>query len=109
MPSPPILVSLETAKDHLRITATEGSSEESQIYDYLTIAEDIVQEYLDEQWDDTWDSETVPGSVKADILRLLADLWRHRGDDVTGDGSSLMDTARVRFRHCYARKGPTIA
>lgn len=109
MPSPATLVSLETAKDHLRITATEGGTEEAQVEMYLDMAEDIVREYLDDQFDEDWDEDTVPGAVKADILRTLADLWRHRGDELPDGDADQNASARVRFRHLYSRKGPSIA
>lgn len=108
MASPPVLVSIEQARGHLRL-GDVGSEEDQQVLEYLTLAEDIVQEYLGDQWDDTWDEDTVPGSVTADILRTLADLWRHRGDEVPDANADANSSARVRFRHLYPRKGPTVA
>lgn len=106
MASPAILVSLGRAKDHLRVLHDE---EDDQIQFYLDAAEDIVQEYLDDEYDDTWDEETVPGAVQADILRTLTDLWAHRGDELPDGNADENSSARVRFRHCYSRKGPTVA
>lgn len=106
MASPPVLISIDRAMAHLRET---DPAESTNIFDYLSQAEDIVQEYLGDQWDLTWTEDTVPGSVQADILRVLADLWRHRGDELPDANSDQNSSARVRFRHCYSRKGPTVA
>lgn len=77
MPSPATLVSLERAKKQIRVTHTE---EDDDILDRIDEAEDIILRYLNGADDPTWDESTVPGAVKAAILRQFTHLWRHRGD-----------------------------
>lgn len=76
MPSPASLVSLDQAKRQLRIT---HEHEDEDIQDKLWEAEDIVLRYLN-GGDAAWDEESLPGAVKAAILRQTMHLFRHRGD-----------------------------
>lgn len=77
------LVSLPDAKTHLRITVDEFDAE---VGDTLERANAVVLTYIQDQADAGWSATTDPASdqkyavVKAAILEVLANLWRHRGD-----------------------------
>ena len=77
MSSPAVLVTLEQAKEHLRIRHTE---EDNQVQDKLDAAEDAVLDYLGIETPE-WDDSNVPPRVVAAILIVLEDLWRFRGGD----------------------------
>lgn len=87
MPSPVTLVTLDQAKRQLRIRHSEADID---IEDKLQEAEDIVMRYLNGADDPEWDQDTVPGAVRAAILRQTAHLFRFRGDaqmpDLDDDG-----------------------
>lgn len=105
MASPATLVSLEAAKQQLRVTHSE---EDMLIEDLLSQAEDVVLDYHDDLVDDTWTEATIPGWLKADILRTLTYLWSRRGEDITElDHEKLR--AQARFLFSYPRRGPNIA
>lgn len=79
------LVSLETAKAHLRETAHDIDADLDL---KLEAAEAIVLGYIarpsDEDWTATiagWTEATVPAPVRMAILIMVADLWRDRGDE----------------------------
>lgn len=78
MPSPALLVGLDQAKRQLRVTHDE---DDLDILEKLAEAEDIILVYLKAQADETWTDDTVPGAVKAAILKQTVFLWRFRGDD----------------------------
>lgn len=79
-----VLVTLVTAKAHLRITTPALDPGDIDIQLKLDQAEDIILRYLKAQADPLWVSpETAPGNVTAAILLALTDLYEHRGDDMT--------------------------
>jgi hypothetical protein len=69
------LVSLQAAKDHLRI---DTSDTDVDIDRKLEQANDIVIRHLKSQADDAWTTATVPGDVSASILLVLEDLYERR-------------------------------
>jgi len=75
------LVTLTTAKDHLRITSADYDVD---IQLKLDQAEGIILTYLKAQADAAWVSPaTAPANVTAAILLLLSSLYELRGDDQT--------------------------
>lgn len=73
-----VLVTLATAKVHLRITT---SDDDTDIQLKLDQAEAVILEYLDTSVDAAWVSPaTAPGPVTAAILLWLGRLYEARGD-----------------------------
>lgn len=78
------LVTLEQAKFHLRVVST---NEDDDIERKVEQASDLVLERCNSTsyWRGitaTWDMDTVPRSVQAAILVLLAHLFENRGNDM---------------------------
>lgn len=86
MTYPEDLVSLELAKQHLRL-ASDYTAEDALIAAYIVQATAAVLNYLerdDVDWIATieaWTDETVPPPVQAAILKHVAELYRFRGDE----------------------------
>jgi hypothetical protein len=79
-----VLVTLVTAKLHLRITTAALDPGDLDIQLKLDQAEAVILDYLDTFADAAWVSPaTAPGWVTASILLALTDLYEHRGDDQT--------------------------
>lgn len=80
----PELITLQEAKDHLRI---RHEDEDPDINDKLLAATQVIIDYLsrrDTAWNaemDAWTPETVPKSVRAAILVQLGELSVKRGDE----------------------------
>lgn len=77
------LVSLETAKMHLRYTGTDHDADVAQ---KLAAAQEAIIDYLEDAADESWTEATVPAKVVASILYYLAHLDQHRGDDMSQAG-----------------------
>jgi hypothetical protein len=73
----PVLVTLATAKTHLRIT---DSDHDADITQKMASASATIRDYLKGQNDPTWDDMTAPPWVAAAVLVLLAHQYEHRGD-----------------------------
>jgi len=79
-----VLVTLQQAKDRLRVTTAALDPGDTDIQAKLDQAEAIVREYLDTAVDAAWVSPaTAPATVIAAILLTMTDLREHRGDDNT--------------------------
>lgn len=78
MPSPATLLTLAQAKSQLRVTHDESDFE---IEEALADAEDIIAAFMGDLFDADWTYLTVPGAVRAAILKQMTYLWTHRGDD----------------------------
>lgn len=83
------LVTLDTARTHLRSTSTD---EDSDILLKLTEAEAIVLDFLNttETWRTVtamWTAATLPRQVEAAILLVLAHLYEQRGEDMASDAA----------------------
>src|SRR5262252_958820 len=82
------LVTLEEAKDHLRVS---GNRLNADIQAKLDASVAIVYDYLqrrDTVWNaamEDWTADTVPLSIKQAILIQLGELDRRRGDDANQD------------------------
>jgi hypothetical protein len=81
----PLLVTLATAKDHLRITDTLHDTDVSQ---KLKSASATIRDYVKDQNDPTWDDVTAPPWIQAAVLLLLAHLYEHRGDEFGAAGDN---------------------
>jgi hypothetical protein len=76
--SDPVLVTLETAKSHLRITDTDHDADVTQ---KMGTASATIRDYLKDRNDATWTPDTVPPWIQAAVLILLAHQYEHRGDE----------------------------
>ena len=91
-----VLVSLQEAKDHLRITTAALDPGDTDIQAKLDQAEAIIIRYLKSQADPLWVSPaTAPANVRAAILILLTALREHRGDDQTLDEGAWVTIERL--------------
>jgi hypothetical protein len=72
------LVSLPTAKTHLRIT---DNVHDAEIQAKLDLATGTILDYLKTDHPDWVDEATTPLPVQAAILKLLGSFYEHRGDD----------------------------
>lgn len=72
-----IVVTLQDAKDHLRITTPAGDPGDADLQQKTDAAEAIIQDYLKVDALDPTDQV-----VKAAILLELGELYRFRGDDI---------------------------
>lgn len=76
------LLTLEDAKQHLRITDTDHDVD---VQVALDAAEGIILDYLKVPIPSVWTAASVPPSVTAAIRLMLAELYEHRGDDLTNN------------------------
>jgi hypothetical protein len=86
MPTPATLVTLGQFKDALKITHAFADTELQRTLDD---AEDVIRTVLKTGDDPTWTSTTVPGAIRAAILRQAVFLSSDRGDrasTLTPDG-----------------------
>jgi hypothetical protein len=74
----PLLVTLDDAKRHLRITDTDHDGD---IGAKLDEANETIYNYLKSRADDTWTDATAPREVTAAIKLYLGHLYEHRGDE----------------------------
>jgi hypothetical protein len=81
MPAPATLLTLDEVKKQIRVTHDETDGEIDTI---LSDAEDIVVTFIGARFDAAWTPDTVPGAVRAAILRQATALWASRGDDEKG-------------------------
>lgn len=88
----PPLVTLDTAKFHLRIT---DDLHDADVQLKLTQAQAAMLDYLAEAVDDTWTAATVPRIVEAAILLYTTHLYEHRGDDMSPSASGSTPDAAV--------------
>lgn len=73
------LITLETAKRHLRITDTYHDADVQRKLDQAQAA---ILRYLADYADPTWTEATVPMEVAAAIERYLTSLYEDRGDSM---------------------------
>jgi hypothetical protein len=92
-----MLVTLEQAKAHLRVTDDDSNDE---IGLKATLASEIVLNYVTHADKDEWTDSSVPGSVQASVFLVLTDLWDHRGggDDEEVFLSSAVKSLLRRYR-----------
>lgn len=101
------LISLERAKDHLRVY---GDDEDSEIYLKAEEASSIVLDRCNSTawWraiTPTWTVDTVPPAVRSAMLLLLTHLYEHRGDDMGEDERLWAAVDRLIAMH----KDPVVA
>lgn len=93
-----ILVTLEQAKQHLRLTYTDlktGSiasddSEDSLIEGYIEAASDYIVNYCEQSF-----QSSVPASVKHACLLLVGDFYKEREETITGTVSPTKTVERL--------------
>jgi hypothetical protein len=71
------LVTLATAKTHLRL---DGTADDADVTLKLDAAEATILDYITEP-DPAWTAATVPPVIAAAILLQLGELYHFRGDD----------------------------
>jgi hypothetical protein len=76
------LTSLDNAKLALRET---DPARDAEITLYLQHASALIVQYVGSQADPEWDETTAPDDVQAATLKMLCNLYEHRGDDVAPD------------------------
>lgn len=74
----PPLVSLETAKMHLRVG---DALHDADVTLKLTQASASIRDYLKDRNDPAWVAGNCPPWVEASVLILTAHLYEHRGDE----------------------------
>jgi Phage gp6-like head-tail connector protein len=98
------LVSLDTAKAHLRIT---DSDHDVDVEQKRKAAQDRVVAYVSAAADPSWDELTVPTPIAQAILLLLTDFYENRGEAVVGAGTEHTWSAIERLLSMY--RDPTLA
>ena len=73
----PALVTLDTAKEHLRIA---DALHDVDVLQKVAAASATIRDYLKDRNDPTWTPDTAPPWVIQSVLLLLAHLYEHRGD-----------------------------
>lgn len=76
-----VLVTLDEAKAHLKVTTTAGHPGDADIQAKLDEAEAIIRKHLKSSDDPLWTAATVPPPIQAAIKIKLMDLYQLRGDD----------------------------
>jgi hypothetical protein len=76
------LETLENAKLALHVT---DPARDAEVTLYLEHASALIADYLGAQFQATWDETTAPDVVQAATLKMLCNLYEHRGDDVAID------------------------
>jgi len=96
------LVTLQQAKDHLRIATPEGDPGDTDLQLKIDQATAIITDYLQSRADPTWSVDaspsTVPGNVQAAVLLMLAHLYEHRGDEMQQDEALWQAIGRLLMR-----------
>ena len=72
------ILDLQKFKDQVRVVHSE---EDATLERMLEDAELIVLNYVTDVGSPAWDVDTLPTQVRAAILEVATNLWRHRGDD----------------------------
>jgi Phage gp6-like head-tail connector protein len=102
----PILVTLETAKLHLRITDLDHDADVTL---KMTQASETIRRFLDLGNDPLWTSEDVPAEVQAAVLLRLAHLYEHRGDEF-GSGNDNDEKNWAAITNCLRHlRDPVVA
>ena len=111
-PTDPVLVTLATAKRHLRII---DAAHDDDVTDKMTAASAAIRDYLKDRNDPTWIPSddvivgTVPPWVEASVLLLLAHLYEHRGDEF-GDKQDNDDRVWAAIANlCRRSRDPALA
>jgi hypothetical protein len=94
-----MLITLQQAKDHLRITTAAGDVGDADLLQKMAAAEAAILAFINttEHWRGitaTWTDETnTPADVQHTVLLQLASFDRFRGDDAPNEGPAREDTA----------------
>lgn len=102
----PVLVTLETAKVHLRV---DDALHDADIDQKRKAASATIRDYLKDRNDPAWTDLTVPPWVQASVLLLLTHFYEHRGDEF---GSAQDNDDRVWAaiaRLCQRSRDPALA
>lgn len=100
-----MIVDLETAKDHLRVTS---NTEDALITRYMKAAEDYIKNYIDGDIPGSADSpaEPTPAAIEAAQLLIIGDLYENRQSQIVGNTTSAIhaNPAVERLLFPYRKK-----
>jgi len=102
----PVLVTLDAAKRHLRVT---DPAYDVEITDTLARASATIRDYLKERNDPTWTPSTVPLWLQAAVLLLLAHFYEHRGDEFGADSDNDDRVWSAIANLCRRSRDPALA
>jgi hypothetical protein len=106
--APAGLITLATAKEHLRVT---DNNHDGEIVRTVAYAADVIFDYLKHGVDPAWvDETTTPLPVQAAILKMLTHLYEDRGDRATDTDADAAETLWASIDLLLARfRVPAIA
>ena len=120
------LVTLQAAKDHLRLSMPLGDPDEPDLQAKLDAADALVRDYVAQRRcdpDGTWAATVASWDVTATppvpppphvlnaTLIVLGDLWRYRGDDLANEAPprELGELPRAAMALLYRLRDPAVA
>jgi Phage gp6-like head-tail connector protein len=80
---------LETLANAKLALGVMDADHDAEVQLYLEHASALIYQYMGAQAVDTWDETTAPDVVQAATLKMLCNLYEHRGDDVAPDDHDL--------------------
>jgi len=102
----PDLVTLATAKAHLRVT---DNDHDVDIQQKTRAASATIRDYLKSRNDETWTPETCPPWIAAAVLLLLAHLYEHRGDEFGNQNDNDARVWAAIANLCRRSRDPALA
>lgn len=102
----PPLLTLDDAKQHLRIT---DSDHDADVQQKLEVAQRAVLNFLGVSGDATWTEATVPEDVQHSIRLLLSHYYDNRGDDMSASPTADKDVWEAIGRLLAFHRDPTLA
>jgi len=105
-PTDPVLVTLATAKQHLRVYDDDHDPDITQ---KIAAASASIRDYLKDRNDPLWTDTTAPPWIGQSVLLLLAHLYEHRGDEFGGAQDNDARVWEAIANLCRRSRDPALA